>query len=82
VATLGLCGLFFGIGLAEDFIVSRYYLAIAKKQAFRSAAISFVHTLLAVFVVASIIRGDSVLLLIAYAGGGFCGTFAGVRLSK
>jgi hypothetical protein len=77
--TMGLCLLFFVIGLAEDFIVSLYYRAISKKQAFRSAVISFVHTLVAIFVVASIIKGDSLLLLVCYAMGGFVGTYLGVK---
>ena len=79
VKMMGLCLLFFVIGLAEDFIVSCYYRAIADKKALRSAGISFVHTLLAIFVVASIIKGDSIILLLFYAGGGFCGTYLGVK---
>jgi hypothetical protein len=77
--TLYLCVIFAALGLVEDYIVSRYYLALARKQAGRTAAISLVHTLLAIFVVASIIRGDSVPLMICYAVGGAGGTWLGVR---
>ena len=77
--TMGLCLLFFGLGLVEDFVVSLYYRAIAKKQAMRSAVISLGHTLLAVFVVASIIKGDLILPFLFYAVGGGIGTYLGVK---
>jgi hypothetical protein len=74
-----LCVIFAAVGLVEDYIVSRYYRAIAEKKAIRSSVISFVHTLLAIFVVASIIKGNSIPLLICYATGGAVGTWIGVR---
>jgi hypothetical protein len=77
--TLGLCLLFCIIGLAEDFIVSKFYLAIAKKQAFRAGGISFILTLLTMFVVSNIVKGDSVPLLLCYATGGWVGTYLGVK---
>jgi hypothetical protein len=77
--TLYLCAIFGGLGLIEDFIVSQYYKSISAKKAARSAVISLVHTLLAIFVVASIIRGDSVPLMICYAVGGAGGTYLGVK---
>lgn len=80
--TLGLCILFCAIGAVEDLIVAAYYFNLAKKRAFRTAVISGVHTLLAVFVVATIITGDSIPLLLCYALGGSLGTFAGVKRAK
>jgi len=53
--SLALLLLYGAIGTIEDFIVSLFYSAIAERRAVRSAAISFVHTLLTLFVVASII---------------------------
>ncbi|MCK9597981.1 MAG: hypothetical protein M0R06_03005 [Sphaerochaeta sp.] len=80
--TLGLCILFCAIGAIEDLVVAYYYANLARRRAFRTAAISGVHTLLAVFVVATIITGDSIPLLLCYAAGGFCGTYAAVRWGK
>jgi hypothetical protein len=76
---MGLCLLFFVIGLAEDFIVSKFYLEIARKRAFRAGGISFILTIMTMFVVSNIIRGDSVVLLLCYAGGGWVGTWLGVK---
>jgi hypothetical protein len=76
---LTLCLVFFLLGAIEDFVVSLFYRAIADKKATRAGVISSVHTLLAVFVVASIIKGNSFLPLCAYALGGGFGTFAGVK---
>ena len=77
--SLALCGLFFVVGVIEDWVVSRYYLAIGKKQAGRAAGISMFHTLLALFVVASIIKGDNLWMLLFYAAGGGLGTYLGVK---
>jgi hypothetical protein len=74
-----LCVAFFAIGLVEDFIVGLYYTNLSQKRAFKTAGISTVHTLLAVFVVATIITGDSIPLLACYAIGGGVGTFLVVK---
>jgi hypothetical protein len=74
-----LCLVFFLLGAIEDFVVSLFYRAIADKKATRAGIISSVHTLLAVFVVASIIKGNSFLPLCAYALGGGMGTWLGVK---
>jgi hypothetical protein len=76
---LTLCLVFFLLGAIEDFVVSLFYRAIADKKATRAGVISSVHTLLAVFVVASIIKGNSFLPLCAYALGGGAGTWLGVK---
>lgn len=80
--TLGLLILYFGLGLAEDYLVSWYYFFLGRKEAAKTAGISLVHTLLAVFVVASIIVSNDVWLLLAYAGGGAVGTYIGVKHGK
>jgi hypothetical protein len=77
--TLYLCVIFFLLGAVEDFVISLFYRAIADKRATRAGIISAVHTLLAVFVVASIIKGNSFLPLCAYAAGGGLGTWTGVK---
>jgi hypothetical protein len=77
--TLYLCALFGGLGLVEDFIVTLYYSSVAKKKSVRAGVISTLHTLLAVFVVASIIRGDSIPMLVCYAVGGGVGCYLGVK---
>lgn len=76
---LPMCLLFAVIGTIEDFGVSLYYVAIAEKRPVRSSVISFLHTLLAIFVVASIVVSKSPWPLLFYAGGGAIGTYCGVR---
>jgi hypothetical protein len=76
---LTLCLVFFLLGAIEDFVISLFYRAIADKKATRAGIISSVHTLLAVFVVASIIKGNSFLPLCAYSAGGGLGTWFGVK---
>jgi len=78
-ALLGQIALFAVIGTAEDFIVSCYYRALAERRAGRTAAISFFHTLLAVFVIGSCINAASPWPLLAYAAGGAVGSYLGVR---
>ena len=82
LALLPTCLLFAVIGTLEDYLISWYYLFISEKRAAPSAAISFVHTLLAVFVVASVIVSESPWPLLAYAFGGAVGTYCGVRFKK
>lgn len=78
---LALCALFGAIGLAEDFIVSCYYVAIAEKKAVRAGLISAFHTVLAVFVVASVIKSESLWPMLFYAVGGGIGCWAGVKIN-
>jgi hypothetical protein len=79
LALLPMCLLFAVIGTIEDWIVAQFYRAVAEKQAFRCSAISFIHTLLAVFVVGAIIVSESPLLLVCYATGGAVGMYVGTR---
>lgn len=79
---LALLVLYFGLGLLEDYIVSWYYFFLGRREALKTAGVSLVHTLLAVFVVASIIVSNDWLLLGAYAIGGSVGTYIGVKHGK
>jgi uncharacterized membrane protein len=79
LALLPLCLLFAVIGTIEDFIVSLYYIAIGEGRALRSAIISTIHTVLAIFVVATVIVSRSPWPLLFYALGGGVGTYCGVR---
>lgn len=79
---LALLLLYGTIGTIEDFIVSLFYRAIAEKRAARSAGISFIHTLLTLFVVASIIISGNFWLLLAYSIGGAVGTYCGVSNNR
>lgn len=74
--------LFAAIGLVEDLIVAFYYREIAEKRAVRAAGISVFHTLLAVFVVGNCIVSETIWPLLAYALGGGCGTYLGVKRKK
>jgi hypothetical protein len=77
--TLYLCVIFFLLGAIEDFVVTLFYSSVARKKSVRAGIISTLHTLLAVFVVASIIRGDSVPMLVCYAVGCGIGCYLGVK---
>jgi hypothetical protein len=77
-----LCAAYGLVGCFEDYLVSWYYLFVSQKRAVPSALISWVHTLLAVFVIAGVITSDSVLPLLCYATGGAAGTYAGVKWNK
>ena len=79
---LALIALYGVIGTLEDFVISLYYDAIARRKAIPAASISFVHTLLAIFVVGSIIVSKSPWLLLSYSLGGAIGTFAGVKNNR
>lgn len=79
---LPMCFLFAVIGTIEDFCIGLYYRAIAEKRAVRSAVISGLHTVLAVFVVASVIASESPWPLLAYALGGSVGTYCAVSSGR
>jgi hypothetical protein len=79
---LSLCALYGVLGCLEDYIVVWYYRFIAEKRPVHSAVISWFHTLLAVFVVASVITSESVLPLLCYATGGAIATYLGVRMNR
>ena len=78
LALLPMCLLFAVIGTLEDFIVSLYYIAIGEGRPLKSAIISTIHTVLAIFVVATVIVSRSPWPLLAYAVGGGVGTYCGV----
>ncbi len=80
--TLALICLYGVIGTLEDFVVSLFYRAIAERRAVPAASISFIHTLLAVFIVGSIIVSKSPWLLLSYSLGGAIGTYAGVKNNR
>jgi hypothetical protein len=79
---LPMCLLFAVIGTIEDYTVGLYYRAISEKRAVRSAVISGLHTILAVFVVASVIASESPWPLLAYAFGGGIGTYCAVNSGR
>jgi len=67
------------LGVAREFLVTRYYLAISARQAFLGSALSLGIGLLDLFVIARMIMGNQFLMALGYAGGEALGTYLAVR---
>ncbi len=77
--------LFFAVGFSQDLLITYYYQAIAKDWPYKSAALSFLVTIVNILVIYKIITGieDRVLtVILVYALGNAVGTYAVVRRHK
>jgi len=71
--------IYMALGLALDYLLTKYYISISLRYRYRASILSMIITLLTVFVIASVIKMNSVVPLLGYALGNGVGTFLGVR---
>lgn len=70
---------YMALGLALDYLLTKYYISISLRYRYRASILSTIITLLTVFLIASVIKSNSVVPLLGYALGNGIGTFLGVK---
>lgn len=82
--TLGGLMFFLGIllGIAREFLVCRYYLAVSGRKAFLGSGISLGIGLLDLFIVAKIMLDQNLGMAVGYVLGEALGTYLAVKLRK
>jgi len=66
------------MGIAADFLITRYYVAVYTKQRLAASALAAAITLLTIYVFDQIITSNSMLLMAAWALGNSIGTYIGI----
>ena len=67
------------LGVLEDALVGKYYLAVSARRAFLASIWSFIIALLAFFVMANALETKNWMLFLAFALGNAIGTFLVVK---
>jgi hypothetical protein len=70
--------IYFSVGVLQDFLIARYYLALSARSVWVASILAAVITLLTVKVFASVITSNEMTLMIAYAIGTGAGCFLGI----
>lgn len=73
---------YFVIGFAQDFLVARYTKCTCMGEALSAANLSFLITILSVFVLNKILIEKNLIAAIMYLGGIWLGTFVATKLNK
>lgn len=73
--------LYFVLGVAFDYMLTRYYLAIYQRRLFWGPALATAVTLFSTFILAALITGDLLPQMVAWALGNGLGTYLGLRRS-
>lgn len=76
------CLAYFAAGVAQDFIIAKYYICLSRQQAWWAAGLATIITLFSVFVIEQIIIGHAFWGLLFYGFGTGAGTFWAIRKSK
>jgi len=70
--------IYFSVGLLQDYLIAKYYLALSRRSVWVASILAAVITLLTVKVFASVITSNETALMIAYAIGTGAGCFLGI----
>ena len=70
------------LGLAREFLVVRYYLAVGGRRALLGSALSLGIGVLDLGVIAKIMLDGNLIMAIGYVAGETIGTYAAVKLRK
>ena len=74
---------YFGLGIALDWVIAKYYLALSRGQSFLAGGLSFLITVINLWVVEDIlVNRKSLALGLTYAAGAAIGTFLAVGRRK
>lgn len=70
--------IYFSVGVVQDFLIARYYLALSRRSVWTASLLAAIITLVTVKVFANVIQSDGLLLMVAYAIGTGTGCFLGI----
>jgi hypothetical protein len=71
--------IYLALGISLDYLLAKYYYAIYRRFRCQASILSMTITLLTVFIIASVIKSNSVIPLFGYAIGNGIGTFLGIK---